>query len=125
MGVDRKATLVMKYIYGYKANDKIKICKALHPELVKEPVREVYIDEPNLKINKELYDELKLYRLQKSKELECQAYRIFTNTVLESLSKCSIQNTDDFKKIKGIGVVFIEKYSDDVMEIISGAATAV
>ena len=100
-------------------HDKIKICKALHPELVTKIIKpEKGFSESEYEINQELYIKLKKYRSIKSTDVQCPAYQVFNNKVLDSLSKCPIQTVDDFIKIKGIGGIFIEKYADDVLEII-------
>ena len=100
-------------------NEKIKICKKLHPELLPKTDKKVdTFNENDYEINQELHNNLKSYRLKQSRILECPAYHVYRNSVLDSLSKCPITNLDDFKKIKGIGQVFMEKYADDVLEII-------
>ena len=100
-------------------NEKIKICKKLHPELLPKTDKKIEtFNENNYEINEELHKNLKAYRLKQSKLLECPAYHVYRNSVLDSLSKCPITSLNDFKKIKGIGEVFMEKYADDVLEII-------
>ncbi len=65
-----------------------------------------------------LFNELKKWRLEKSKELKIPAYCIFHNKTLEELSEANIQSKSDLLQIKGIGTTTVESYGDGIIDII-------
>lgn len=69
--------------------------------------------EPN-----EMYYKLQTYRLEKCRELDIPAYRVFNNKVLNSLLKHKPETTKELLNIHGVGKKFIENYSTDVLEIL-------
>ncbi len=58
------------------------------------------------------------YRYNKSKEEEIQAYMVFTNDVLNQIVEKGPKNVDELIIIKGLGKVKIDKYGNDILEIV-------
>lgn len=85
----------------------------------------------DLKVNKEnevkirksnnddkLYEELKEYRLNKSREENIKAYRIFNNSEMERIIEVKPQTIEEFKNVQGFGKIKCEKYGYDIINII-------
>ncbi|WP_394234132.1 HRDC domain-containing protein [Niallia oryzisoli] len=66
-----------------------------------------------------LYNDLKNYRLQKSREEDIKAYMVFTNEMLDALIENRPKSRDELLKIKGLGNKKIEKYGEDILSIIN------
>lgn len=62
--------------------------------------------------------ELKEYRYNKSKEEQIKAYMVFTNDVLDQIVEKCPENQDELMTIKGLGKVKIDKYGNDILEIV-------
>ena len=82
----------------------------------KEADDQVEIEE---KQQKSLYEFLKTYRLQKSREEEVKAYMIFTNAQLEELVNRKPESLEQLMEISGFGKVKISKYGEDLLKIIT------
>ena len=81
----------------------------------KPPEKSVVVKE----LNMDLFNELKKYRLDKSKEKNIPAYSILNNSTMELISE-SIpipKSNAELLFIKGIGKKTIESYGDDIIEI--------
>ncbi|MFL2122478.1 HRDC domain-containing protein [Marinilactibacillus psychrotolerans] len=69
-------------------------------------------------INKtNLYEELKTYRLNKSREENFKAYTIFTNKQLEALIEKMPTTKDDLLAVEGFGETKANKYGLDIVRI--------
>jgi len=66
-----------------------------------------------------LYQELKNYRLEKSREENIKAYYIFTNAQLSDLIDKKPRTNEELEEIKGFGKVKVEKYGDEIIKIIN------
>lgn len=66
-----------------------------------------------------LYNTLKLWRNQMSKETKLPAYMILHSKVMADLTDSLPSNKAELLKIKGIGKKKAEKFADDILEIIS------
>jgi len=73
----------------------------------------------SIPIDYNLYKQISSYRYSKSVEYDKPLYIIMTNAVINSISRLKPISKTDLGKIKGVGPSFIEKYSDDVLEIIN------
>ena len=62
--------------------------------------------------------DLFLREIEKCRELDIPAYRVFNNKVLNSLLKQKPETTKELLNIHGVGKKFIENYSTDVLEIL-------
>ncbi len=65
-----------------------------------------------------LYQMLKEYRLNKSREEKIKAYHIFTNAQLEELVDLKPSSLETLKAISGFGEIKISKYGQDILSII-------
>jgi superfamily I DNA/RNA helicase len=97
-----------------KTKPKIKLTEKMD----RDTIDKLIISFSNEKIL--LSEKLTEYRKDMSKILEKPAYCIFSNKVLDSLTKELPRSNTDLIKIKGIGRSFIQKFGDDVLEIIAG-----
>jgi len=88
----------------------------------------VALDKPNEQGNNEdkdqiienspIYNELKKYRLDKSKEEGIKAYYVFTNAQLEELIQKMPDSIESIKGISGFGEVKASKYGTDLLTIL-------
>ena len=85
-------------------------------ELVKE---EVVASEKVIDDSSELYEEIKKYRYNKSKEEGKKAYLLFNNNTLDLLVKERPKTKEELLKIQGFGPVKVEQYGDDLLSIIN------
>lgn len=67
---------------------------------------------------------LKNFRKEKSKELRVPAFLIIHQSTIELIAKEKPKTLEDLKKIKGIGKRTIEKYGQEILEIISQTKTS-
>lgn len=67
----------------------------------------------------ELYKELKVYRLNKSREENIKAYYIYNDNQLKDLISKMPRNTDELQTVAGFGEVKVKKYGDDILKIMS------
>ena len=65
-----------------------------------------------------LYEKLKEYRLNKSREENVKAYRIFNNSEMERIIEMKPQTIEEFKNVQGFGKIKCEKYGYDIINII-------
>ena len=66
----------------------------------------------------ELVDELKQYRLNKAKEEKVKPYFVYNNEMMEEIIKMKPKNEEELIAIRGFGPVKIEKYGQDIIDII-------
>ena len=66
-----------------------------------------------------LYEKLKVYRLNKSREEGVKPYIIYSNKQLEEIVDKMPKNIEELLSIKGFGQVKCEKYGDDIITIIN------
>lgn len=101
-----------------------KCLKAHHKELEIDYISKYSLQDAlvennvDIKPDDEIRDNLKEYRLKKSKEENIKAFMVFNNETMEELIKIKPQNIDELKMIKGFGAVKSEKYGDDILNII-------
>jgi len=84
-------------------------------ELVKYEDEEIHFENNE---QKKLYENLKVWRTDKARELKLPPYIIFHNLALFQISKYKPSTKTDLMKINGIGKVKLEKYGDALLEII-------
>lgn len=65
-------------------------------------------------------NKLREYRKKKADENDVKVYQVFPNATITSLLNVKVKDISDFKKIDGLGEKRIEKYGNDILEIISG-----
>lgn len=97
-----------------------KIEETIEEAIVKsitEEVVEVKIDKKE-KSYEELVDELKKYRLNKSREENIKSYFIYNNEMMEELITVRPKDKKELIAIRGFGPAKIEKYGQDIIQII-------
>ena len=72
-----------------------------------------------VKDEERLYQELKLYRLEKSREEGVKAYTLFTNKQLEELVEIRPETLEKLMGISGFGESKVNKYGQDILSIIA------
>lgn len=68
--------------------------------------------------NNKLFNKLKEWRLNKSKELKIPAFCILNNKTLTTISETEINNKSELIQIKGVGSTVVKKYGSDIINII-------
>lgn len=68
--------------------------------------------------NSALFDELKAYRLQMSRQENIKPYYIYNNEQLNDLINKKPKSLDEIKQISGFGEKKTEKYGEDIINII-------
>ncbi|MFO8069397.1 MAG: HRDC domain-containing protein, partial [Alkalibacterium sp.] len=66
----------------------------------------------------ELFNQLKAFRLNKSREEEIKAYYIFSNKQLTALIDEMPKSKEELQSVDGFGKAKVEKYGDDIVSII-------
>ncbi|MDR0789240.1 MAG: AAA family ATPase [Bacteroidales bacterium] len=92
--------------------EKLKLSSITKPENIKTAEKED-ID------NHELYEALRQWRLQVSKELNMPAYVVLSQKALINISNQTPTTMKQLATIKGIGKKTMEKYGESIMEIIA------
>ncbi len=69
--------------------------------------------------NDDLEDRLKKYRREKSISNKVKPYDIFPNKTIEILLKVRVKTINDLTKIDGLGAKRIEKYGEDILDILN------
>ena len=65
-----------------------------------------------------LIDELKAYRLDKSREEKIKPYYIFNNNQMADLIAKMPASKQELQTVSGFGPVKAEKYGDDILRIV-------
>lgn len=99
-----------------------KIQEDVCNEKVIDEVATAVLDEVNEKVKSydELFNALKEYRLNKSREEKVKPYFIYNNEMMEEIIKLKPKTKEELISIKGLGPVKIEKYGQDIVDIIIG-----
>ena len=66
----------------------------------------------------EIRNKLKEFRLNKSKEDNLKAYMVFNNETMEEIISTMPMNIDELRGIKGFGDIKIQKYGEEILNII-------
>lgn len=98
------------------AKDEVQVVYKIEAESKAESKREVKVE---VKDEERLYQELKLYRLEKSREEGIKAYTLFTNKQLEELVEVRPETLEKLMGISGFGEIKVNKYGQDIVDIIS------
>lgn len=74
---------------------------------------------PSIEENTDLFEELKAYRLNKSREENIKAYYIYSNKELEALITMMPRTKEELQTVEGFGQIKIGKYGNDIINIIN------
>jgi superfamily II DNA helicase RecQ len=75
-------------------------------------------NEPSPAKKKELYEELKEFRLNRSRSENIKAYYIFSNKQLTALIDKMPKSKEELQSVNGFGKAKVEKYGDEIVNII-------
>lgn len=67
----------------------------------------------------DIFKELKLYRLNKSREVNIKPYFIYNDNQLKNLIAVMPRSKDELYTVSGFGEVKVNKYGDDILKIIA------
>lgn len=110
-----------------RAESFLKIHKEIEKDYTQKYQQYLLLDSENIEdtdivettdTNADLYNELKAYRLQKSREEKIKPYYIFNNSQLDDLLAKMPVSKQDLQSVSGFGPVKAEKYGDDILNII-------
>lgn len=88
-------------------------------EAVQELPIESVVMVPSRIEDSSLYQELKNYRLMKSREEGVKAYVVYTNAMMEELISQMPESLENLKKISGFGEMKASKYGHDLLKILA------
>jgi DNA helicase II / ATP-dependent DNA helicase PcrA len=71
-----------------------------------------------------LYDALVAWRKSRAKLEEIPAYIVFHNSVLVAISDARPASLDELAEVSGVGPAKLERYGEDLLEVLSGVAVA-
>jgi hypothetical protein len=120
----RMLQLAQFYLDSNKPN-KINYCDKYSDLIYKdsrvENKKELKSDESisQYKINNTLFIHLKEYRLNKSREENIKPYLIYNNKQMDSLMIHMPKDIGELKNISGFGEVKVDKYGEDILEILN------
>lgn len=86
---------------------------------VNEVIEEEKAEEQVVDNASDLYEEIRKYRYNKSKEEGNKPYFLFNNSTLDLLVKERPRTKEELLKIQGFGQVKVDKYGDDLLNIIN------
>jgi DNA helicase II / ATP-dependent DNA helicase PcrA len=72
-------------------------------------------------MDRELFDDLKQWRLERSKADEVPAYVVFHDSTLKSIAEQRPTTLDELAEVPGIGPAKLERYGDDLLAITAPA----
>ncbi|MCB2308603.1 NERD domain-containing protein [Clostridium estertheticum] len=103
---DDTVKMIVKEIQ-FKEKDIIK--EEVTPEAVVEAI--------------DVYNILKAYRLKTSRDEGIKPYMVFSNAEMETLIKANPKSKSELHMVKGFGDKKVEKYGEEILEIIKNAAS--
>lgn len=91
-------------------NEQVAVTEVMEEEKAEEQV----VDNAS-----DLYEEIRRYRYNKSKEEGNKPYFLFNNNTLDFLVKEKPRTREELLKIQGFGQVKVDKYGKELLEIIN------
>lgn len=111
--LDNKNTLTIS------ADNAMNIAKFILENHTEKTNNYIFNKNENELKNKNLIEELKQFRLEKSREEHLKPYFVFTNKEMEKLIEKHPKTKDELIQISGFGEVKVKKYGDKIIEILS------
>lgn len=84
---------------------------------VRSPAAVKQTDTPE-EVDPELFEKLKTWRRDRSKELDVPAYILFSNRTLEGIAARRPRNEHELLAVSGVGPTKLELYGEEVLEIV-------
>jgi DNA helicase II / ATP-dependent DNA helicase PcrA len=72
-------------------------------------------------VDPELFDALAAWRKQRAKAEEVPAYIVFHNSVLAAIADAKPQSLSELASVAGVGPSKLERYGEDVLEVVAAA----
>ena len=91
-------------------NEQVAVTEVMEEEKAEEQV----VDNAS-----DLYEEIRRYRYNKSKEEGNKPYFLFNNNTLDLLVKERPRTKEELLKVQGFGQVKVDKYGKELLEIIN------
>lgn len=73
--------------------------------------------------DEQTFDDLKAWRLQTAKAQQVPAFMIFTDATLVAIAELQPDGPEDLLTVAGVGQSKLEKYGDEVLEVLSSHST--
>jgi len=70
--------------------------------------------------DEQLFEALKAWRLERSREDGVPAFVVFTDATLELIAEVVPADAQALRKISGVGASKLEKYADEVLQVVAG-----
>ncbi len=102
--------------YKLDTNVTDKNVKEINPKIENEKVTTVSVKIPVE--DTEIFKELKVYRLNKSREENIKPYYIYNDNQLKELISKKPRSNEELQAVAGFGEVKINKYGNDILKII-------
>jgi ATP-dependent DNA helicase RecQ len=77
---------------------------------------------PSAAVDSDLFEKLREYRLQLSKQSNMPPFVFFHDSVLKDLATTKPQSIGELQQIRGLGATKISKYGETILDIVSGSA---
>ncbi len=112
----------LKFEDGKEFDKDIQIKLDKIKEDIEEDIEDIEEDRKGVRRTKvvediELFDKLKTWRFNKSKELNLPAFMIFANKTLKEISIKKPSTENELLKIRGFGPVKFEKFGAEILEL--------
>jgi DNA helicase II / ATP-dependent DNA helicase PcrA len=107
------------------ARDRVERCRVCQKLLTSGAARKLgrCTDCPG-SVDEELFERLRAWRLERSKELKQPAFCVFTDATLTRIAEVRPQTTQELATIGGVGPAKLTAYAADVLELCSAANAA-
>lgn len=103
-----------------KSRRKPAVCKVCQSPLASSRERNRgYCDDCPVPYDEELFGSLRAWRKERAEADEVPAYVVFSDATLEALAEVRPTNRQALLRINGIGAAKIDKYADEVLEILA------
>ncbi len=90
---------------------------------VRSPAAVKQTDTPE-EVDPELFEKLKTWRRDRSKELDVPAYILFSNRTLEGIAARRPRNEHELLAVSGVGPTKLELYGEEVLEIVRESSSS-
>ena len=105
---------------GKSSRDRVERCRVCQKLLTSGAARKLgrCTDCPG-SVDEELFERLRAWRLERSKELKQPAFCVFTDATLTRIAEVRPQTTQELATIGGVGPAKLTAYADAVLELCS------
>ena len=79
-----------------------------------------YCEDCPIPYDEELFESLKVWRKERAAAESVPAYVVFSDATLEALAEVRPSGKQALLRVNGIGQAKLEKYADDLLEILAG-----